>query len=166
MSSTITPLMMKSSEREAKNFLVYWRPETVESQFRLNSLLEYAGSEQFDDRVQPGDTLWIVSSRDGVLYLLGRLVVGMAMSTAEIEALGHTDLWNSTRHVLAAEGTAQPMQQIRLNEVAADLSFQSTRAPRLKIEQGRVNAQSLQAMRQLTTESAAMLSRIWEPLPR
>jgi hypothetical protein len=149
--------------RMPRNFLVYWRPQTVEYQFRLNIPLDHAGSEQFDKRVQPGDTLWMVTSRDGVLFLLGRLIVGAGPMTraAAIRRLGRTNLWDATRHVVAADETAAPLQQIALNGVAADLAFQSARAPRLRVMNGRVNPQSLQRMRELRPESVALLSGIW-----
>lgn len=149
--------------RSPKNFLVYWRPSTADAHFRLNIPLDHAGSEQFDDRVQTGDTLWIATARKGDLFLLGRLIVGAGpMTRAEAQRqLQRSNLWPSTRHVIAAAGSSVALQHIALNGVAPDLTFRSERAPRLRIIGRRVNPQSLQTMRELTPESVALLSGIW-----
>lgn len=142
------------------NYLVYWRPQTVE-QCCVGETLDYAGSNQFV-KVHSDETLWIVTSRDGILFLVGRLIIREEpMATGRARKQFDHRLWDATHHVRARPGTAAPMQQLRLDGVAPDLTFVSATAPRLKIRRGRINPQSLQTMRRLTPESVALLSRIW-----
>jgi hypothetical protein len=144
------------------HFLMYWRPETADHQLSGEDLLlEHSASGQYD-RLDSGDTLWIVTAwPGGILTLIGRLVVGVVtdQSTAA-KLLGTNDLWTAPYHVIAAPGTSEPMREVDLTDLASELRFASTR-DRLTVIDGRVNANQLQAMRELTPESAALLESRW-----
>jgi hypothetical protein len=140
----------------ATTFLIYWKPETVDANLRLPWLLDHSASEQFD-RVEPGDQVWVATVRVGELFFLGRITVGVRgdLETAE-RALGRTGFWTASHHIVAANGTANAIRQIRLPGIADRLRFESPR-DRLTVLDGMVNAQQLQTMRILTPESAREL---------
>ena len=56
----------------AKHYLSYWRPATADQNLELeDKALDHCASDQYE-KLQPGDTLWLVTARDGRLHLLGR----------------------------------------------------------------------------------------------
>lgn len=60
----------------ARNFLLFWLPETVEFHLNCSYLLQNVGSSQIQ-RASVGDTIWIVTTSEGFeLGLAGRLRVG------------------------------------------------------------------------------------------
>lgn len=148
----------------ARNFLLFWRPETVESHLNDNYLLNHAGSNQLN-RAAAGDTLWIVTTGEGdELCLAGRLKVGAVVRLAEAcRRLGRADLWASDWHALAAPGTAQRMCGIGLGNAAADLRFcgmNETNCLTLTISGG-VHPSQLKIMRQLDSASSLMLAQLY-----
>lgn len=148
----------------AKNFLLYWRPETVESHLNENYLLNHAGSNQLA-RAQTGDTLWIVTTGEAdELGLAGRLKVGAVVSLEEAcRRLGRNDLWASRWHALAAPGTAQRMCGLSLMEIAHELRFVDDDAPHLFVSKfGGVSAEQLRRMRELDASSSKLLAEIYQ----
>ena len=140
----------------AKNFLLYWRPETVESHLSENYLLNHAGSNQLA-RAQTGDILWIVTTGEAdELGLAGRLKVGALVSLEEAcRRLGRNDLWTSRRHALAAPGIAQRMCGLSLMEIAHELRFVHDGAAQLFVSKfGGVSAEQLRRMRELDASSS------------
>ena len=147
----------------ARNFLLYWRPETVESHLNDNYLLNHAGSNQLG-RAQAGDVLWIVTTGEaGELGLAGRLKVGAVVSLDEAcRRLGRSDLWQSRYHALAAPGTARPMCGLSLLEVAPELRFVDEGTDRLEISShGGVSAGQLRRMRELDAASSRLLATVF-----
>jgi hypothetical protein len=144
------------------DFLMYWRPETADNALAGEDLLlNHSASGQYD-RLTPGDTLWIATAwPGGILTLIGRLVVGVVTDQATAsKLLGTDDLWDAPYHVVAAEGTAEPMREVDLTDLATQLRFVSAH-DRLTVIDGRVNANQLQAMRQLTADSARLMESRW-----
>jgi hypothetical protein len=147
----------------SRHFLLYWRPETVEFHLACDYLLRNAGSNQLE-RVNAGDTLWIVTTGESYqLGLAGRLRVGAVVTLAEATTrLGTADLWPSRLQALAAPGTAEPMRGVNLAEVAPDLTFVDSVVNKLVVKNdGQVNPQLLKTMLELSSGSAAMLERLW-----
>ena len=147
----------------ARNFLLYWRPETVESHLSENYLLNHAGSNQLG-RAQTGDTLWIVTTGEAdELGLAGRLKVGAVVSLAEAQRrLGRDDLWASRWHALAAPGTARRMCGVSLLDVVHELRFVDAGADRLFVSaHGGVSVEQLRVMRELENASAGLLSAVF-----
>lgn len=146
----------------SKNYLLYWKLKTVEYHYYGESL-DHVASDQLG-KVEPGDTLWVVTVRAGELFLVGRLRVGQVVDEAESDAVFDDDLLREARwHVIAEGGTAEPMQLINLSDlrVTYSLRFQS-QADRLRLDRrGRLNSPSLYQMRLLTDESAALLNYVW-----
>ncbi len=138
--------------------LAYWKPKTAAHNLEVGGALNHAASNQFH-RVEEGDTVWLVFVRSGELLLLGGIKVGQVTdSEGAALALGTRDLYESDHHILAANGTAHPIQEIPITHLASRLRFESKGgSDRLKIEAGHVNPQQLQTMRVLTQDSAEML---------
>lgn len=146
-----------------QNFMLYWRPETVESHLNENYLLNHAGSNQLN-RVSAGDVLWIVTTGEAdELGLAGRLKVGAVVSLAEAKRrLGREDLWASLYHALAAPGTARRMCGASLIDVAHELRFVDAGADRLHVSaHGGVSVEQLRTMRELDAASARMLYAVF-----
>ncbi len=145
----------------ARNFLLYWLPETVESHLNENYLLNHAGSNQLN-RAAPGDVLWIVTTGEAdELGLAGRLQVGAVVTLEEAKRrLGRNDLWASRWHALAAPGTARRMCGISLIDVATELRFVDAGADRLIVSNyGGVSSDQLCRMRELDVASGRLLSQ-------
>lgn len=142
-----------------RNFLLYWRPKTVERHLVSRFLLENAGSNQLG-RVAPRDTLWIVTTGEAHdLCLVGRLRVGEVVTLKEAHArLGTSDLWPSRYHALAAPGTAEPMRAVSLSDVVHRLRFINSAARQFSISSfGGVHPEQLRVMRELDQPSCTLL---------
>jgi hypothetical protein len=152
------------------DYLAYWKPSTVNQNMDVGGRLNHCASNQFG-RVMVGDIVWLISVDSGVLYLINKITVGQVTDfEGAALSLGTRHLWDSTHQILAAEGTAQPMQKPSIAHLAGSLRFASKGGKdRLKIDAGVINPQQLQTMRLLTPDSAAMLrvevDRLDEPQP-
>lgn len=145
------------------DYLLYWKPETVDYELAQNVLLNHAASNQLK-HVQPGDTVWIATVRSGSLKLIGHLQVGLVTDGPNaMDLLGVEDLWEADYHLIAREGATEPMREIAIDDLASSLRFisQSNR-DRLLIQDGCVNPQQLQSMRKLQPETAELLLRVWQ----
>lgn len=139
-----------------QSLLAYWKPETADREIERGATLDHAASEQFK-RVDIGDHVWIVTTRGGQLSLLGRIIVGHVTDQGGAsKLLGTEDLWRSSHHIVAATGTAEPVREIDISELAGSLRFESKR-DRLSVDAGMVSAQQLQTMRILHPDSASDL---------
>lgn len=147
----------------SRNFMLYWRPETVERHLNENYLLNHAGSNQLN-RVAADDILWIVTTGEAdELGLTGKLRVGEVVSLEEAKRrLGRNDLWASRYHALAAPGTARRMCGASLIDVAHELQFVDSGAPWLFVSaHGGVSSEQLRAMRELDVASAGLFSAVF-----
>jgi hypothetical protein len=147
----------------SKHFLQYWKAaQVVRERKSSNPFVDHSGSEQLY-KVNPGDTVWIVTVIKGVLLLLGKIQVGARTKHDEaVKLLGRGNLWESTYHVIAEAGTAEPMREINLMEIAQRLRFvSSTNRDRLTIINGHADGKQLQAIRELSPASIALLESEW-----
>ena len=145
------------------DYLLYWKPQTVNLTLARGGSLDHAASEQLH-RVSTGDTLWIVTVRSGSLRLIARLRVGHVTDReGASRLLGTDDLWEANHHVVAQDNTAEALTEVGIDHLASSLRFESQAGKdRLAIDDGYVKAQQLQTMRILTWESALSLQQIWE----
>jgi hypothetical protein len=145
----------------SRNLLLYWKPETADYNMGLNDEgLEHAASNQLG-RAKRGDTLWIVTVRDGRLFLINRFRIDL--STDQHRAARRlnkpaSSLWDAKFHVLTDD--PEPLQNLDINDIAASLRFEGVN-DRLRLRDGLVNPQQLQTMRYLTTDSAHLLAERW-----
>ena len=128
--------------------------------------LDYAGSEKLG-HVDVGDTLWPVTTDNGALYLIGRVVVGTKIQGQENaeEFFKNRRLWQSTWHVAAQPGTVSVGQWLDLSGIVGQLRFDS-KADRLTVLPGnKINGQQLRSNRKLTQASVALLANALELEP-
>lgn len=103
------------------HFLSYWKPESAETAGAHDDLLEHSASDQYK-RVEPGDTVWIVTFSDGGLWLIGRIVVGQVTDQAGAERrFGTDDLWDAKYHIIAVKGTEIPVSDLDIKNLAGSL---------------------------------------------
>lgn len=148
----------------ARDYLAYWKPSTVDVQLETGGLQAHAASNQFG-RVQAGDTVWLVTVRDGRLRLITRIVVGHRIGQAEATRLlgcEPDELWEAEYHILAAKGTEREITDVDIQHLAPSLRFESAGGhDRLTIARdGTVSAQQLQTMRVLSAASAGLLAGV------
>ena len=138
----------------ARSFMQYWKPAEAK---KATGTLEHTAGDQLR-RVQRGDVVWIVTVFDGKLWTLGRIVAGFIGGQRATERwLRSTNLWPAKTHVVAAPRSARRPRLTDLTELAPGLRFKGTvdRLPR------RFSGTNLQTMRELSRESAKMVSRAW-----
>lgn len=144
------------------DYLSYWKRSTVQRVLEDESpLLGHAASEQYG-RVEPGDTVWIVTTwSGGHLMLLGPILVAQRTDRETAATLLRTDdLWEATHHILAPRGREAVARDVDLSDLAADLRFESDR-DRLDTSDPPKIASQMQSMRRLTPGSAALLRERW-----
>jgi len=152
--------------RHAQDLLLYWSPKTVKGVLREEDTLDYVASNQLR-RADSGDVIWVVTSYDGELTLLGKVVVDVVTSrSAALSRLGRKGVWGDKSHyALAVPGSEESLREVSLRDVAGQLRFIASqpKSTRLHIdERNRVNAQELQTMRRLDSASAELLERLWK----
>lgn len=131
-------------------------------------LLHTAGNVFVDRGVEPGDRVYLVTVRDGVLHLLGRMDVGFVTDTAyAAAALGYAPR-EADDHLLASECTALRLDHRVSHDVASKLIFEGVRGLQ-KLEYkdlGVLDERCLRGVRRLTDASAAVLDGLLagEPL--
>jgi hypothetical protein len=150
----------------ARDFLAYWRPDTVESVIERSGrrALDHAASDQFG-RVAKGNTVWLVTIREGQLRLVTRIIVehvtGQA-GAARFLGCRPAELWKAEYHIVAARGTKLPIMDTDISHLAPLLRFESAVGrDRLDVrDDGTVNPQQLQTMRVLLPASADLLDAV------
>lgn len=155
----------------AAQFINYWTPDTAARELErvdADPYANHAASGQFG-RVHPGDVLWIVTAwPGGHLALLARVPVGAVTDPAGAAVLLGKDpgaLYPAPFHVVAPDGAAEPMRNIDLSDVVADLRFESAN-DRLRVSgNGRIDPSQLQTMRRLTPATAELLEAVWRQAP-
>jgi hypothetical protein len=144
----------------AKHFLQYWRPEQVDYNFEIDPTLNHTASGQFH-RVSEDDVIWIVTIRpQGKLSLVGRIEVSKVTRQAEAERLIGMPLYKAAYHAIAKDGTVEIQCETVISGLAARLRFASAK-DRLTVVNGRVDGKQLQAIRELTPDSALLLEETW-----
>jgi hypothetical protein len=144
-----------------RDFLAYWKPSTVDTQVETGGPQKHAASNQYG-RVSKGDTVWLVTVRDGRLRFVTRIVVGQVTGqprAASVLGCRPEDLWEAEYHILAAPGTELQIMDTDIQHLAPSLRFESAGGhDRLILtDDGMVNAQQLQTMRVLSSASVDLL---------
>ncbi len=146
------------------DFLLYWRPSTVEST-PVDREQWWAGSSQFaEDRVRSGDLIWAVTSFAAEdLCLVARIPVERVVhSRAAAVAIVGEDAWRDASHfAIGTKKSSRPKQDINLSKIARRLAFDTKDAKSRRLPKG-FDGKNLQAMRRLTPESSAVLQQAWD----
>jgi hypothetical protein len=140
------------------DFTTYWLPEQIRD--NQGTLLGHAADNNFHD-VLPGDTVWVVTVRGGKLFVFGRIVVARVLDQARAEQLLGERLWEAEHHIYCPKQRAETTRLVPVGKDTWKLTFISDTSPRLTPKAGRVDAQQLRRVRQLTPTAGAMLERIW-----
>ena len=146
-----------------RNFLLYWKPGRVKWALDRGWVARNMGSDQLY-RARRGDTVWGATVYSpGELVLVGRLRVGECTDYEGAKRILDTDdVIEKNYQVIAEAGTAERVREVDLMDLAGELRFVSKAGKdRLQVTDGRVKAQQLQTMRELTEDSAAMLEERW-----
>jgi hypothetical protein len=142
------------------HYLAYWKAENAKySDESYGGKLLHAASAYYS-KVHKHDTVWIVTSKQGVFYLLGPIVMDVKVNTQEAERrLGMSGLHNAEYHILAKEEKAAEMKWIDVTNKLPKLRFSGTDKDRLPLGWG---AGNLQSVRTLTEDSGKMLRQIYD----
>jgi len=138
-------------------YLAYWKPEQVDWDDTASQMLDHAASQQYH-KVRNGDHVYLLTSRQGNLYLLGRIIVDAIVGQREAASrLGcePEELWEADYHILAAPGTTMPVHPIACEDALRRLYTVSAGQPQQIKEP--ITAQRFQTMRQITPGSATVL---------
>jgi hypothetical protein len=149
------------------DYMAYWKTVQVRmglEESRNGQLFDHAASKQFR-KIRPGDTVWIVNIERGThrFLLVGRLEVGMVCGQRTAERrLGRTTLYEAPFHVLAIDGSEEPIREIPLDPVARRLRFVSPEpSDRLTITTGQIDQQQVRRLRELTPETVDLFEQLW-----
>jgi hypothetical protein len=140
------------------DFTTYWLPQQVRD--NQGALLDHAADNNFRD-VAPGDTVWVVTVRQGELFLVGRIPVARVLDQADAEELLGGPLWEADFHIYCPKKRAEPAGLVPVGKETWKLSFVSDTSPSLNPKAGKLDAQQVRRVRRLTPASAAILSRVW-----
>jgi hypothetical protein len=145
-----------------RHFFQLWHHTTADWHLECSWVLDHTASDQKRlGNVEPDDTVWAITVYPGgKLVLLGRLVVEDCIDQKSAEERFDYEVWEAKYHAIAKPGTVESLQKVDLMDLAQDLRFVSKKN-RLRVTDGRVMAQQLQSMRELTPESARMLEEKW-----
>jgi hypothetical protein len=148
----------------SRDFLAYWKPSAVDAQLLVGGELDHAAGSQYR-RTRPGDTVWLVTVRDGRLRLVTRILVEHVTDQAGAGRLLGVDperLWAADWHIIAVKGSEWPILDVDIHDLVPSLRFESKSGrDRLAVEDdGTITAQQLQTMRVLSPGSAELLAAV------
>jgi hypothetical protein len=154
------------------DYMAYWKTDQVRAAIEdaaEGHMVDHAASEQFG-KVQPGDTVWIVNIEKGThrFLLVARIEVGAVVGQREANRVlkdrygDDYDVYRATHHLIAIEGSEEPGREIPLGAVARRLRFVSPEPrDRLTITDGRIDAQQVRSLRELTPETIEIFEGLW-----
>jgi hypothetical protein len=148
----------------SRDFLAYWKPSAVDRQKEKRGRLAHAAGNQYR-RTRPGDTVWLVTVREGQLRLVTRIVVGHVTDQAGAARLlgcKPAELWDADWHIVATKGTELGIVDADIQHLARSLRFESAGGhDRLAVDdEGTITVQQLQTMRVLSPASADSLAGV------
>lgn len=138
-------------------YLAYWKPEQVDWENPASHRLDHAASQQFY-KVCPGDRVYLLTSKEGVMYLLGRILVGRLTDQQEAARLLNQEpdeLWEADYHILAQPNTAMPLNPIECEKALREVFVISAGDPE-RIKEP-ITGQRFQSMREINADSADLL---------
>lgn len=159
---------LRSEAREratvSQAFTHYWTRAMLRSaESDAGEPLVHTASNVFVDRgIERGDRIYVVTVKDGGLYLLGRMVVGVVCDSEYAAAALGKPPWEAEDHLLASACTALRLDRRVSHDIASRLTFEGARgAVKLAYKDiGVLDEQSLRGVRQLTEASADVLDQL------
>jgi hypothetical protein len=114
--------------------------------------------------VQKDDSVYIVTVRKGLLYLIGRLTVASVCSYTEAqEILATDDLWEAEDHIIAASATPMRFKFKVPFAITQKLRFITSAGavpPVTDMKTGCLHQQTLRRVRELSPASARLLDKL------
>jgi|GEM_PF-2949240 Predicted restriction endonuclease len=157
LGSLKIPSLSRSSS--ARSYLTYWKPRNIDWQNPGGIVLDHSAGDQLR-RVMPSDRLYIISYRNGVYYLLGRIVAAQITNqTKAARLLGRRpkDLWESDYHVVGAEPVMRAVA-IPFTEILENLELNSQH--KIGTLNGPNSVQSFRVIREITASSSVVLDAL------
>lgn len=149
-----------------RHYLYYSKSSQIARDLDTNgpdgSPLNHWASNQFK-KLEQGDHVWLVTSEEKQLFLVGHLVVDQVLDTAgAVQYLGTDDLYEkSDYHIVASEADREFMVVVNIDELVPLLRFEGPN-DRIDLSQGSGGlGQRLQTIRHLTPESVTLLEAHW-----
>jgi len=146
-----------------RQFLAYWKPEKVDRRLRLGDYFDqnHSASNQFR-KVTKGDTVWVVTIRDGRLHFITRIIVEQITNqynTARLLRCKRHHLREAEFHIIGAPGRGMPIWNADIHGLAEKIRFVSAAGPDMLTigKDGAVMAQQFRILRELTPQSADLL---------
>ena len=146
------------------NWINYWTGDTMDREVTHVPLNHTAANKFYERGVRPGDTVFVLSFRNGDLFIVARLVVAeiVGQSAAE-QQLGH-DLWQAKDHLIAVPGrsTAVRNDAIVPDNRMSDIGFIDKSGARShpKRNNGKVEPQTFRHIRQIDSATATLFESV------
>src|ERR1700722_5640594 len=139
----------------SSQFMFYWKLDEIDASLAYG-LLPHAASNQFNS-VAPGDTLWICGSRTQTdLLTIGPLLVHEMVTQEEADRRMGGSTLETKYHAFASDENTSPTREVSLPSMMSRVRFVSRE--RASLDLGKNLGGQLQRIRQLTPESAALIS--------
>lgn len=122
--------------------------------------LDYTGSNIFRQRgVSPGDSVYVVTILNGVLYLLGKMQVERLCDYEEAEKYMRHQPWQARDHVIGSHGTPKRFEGEVPPEITGQLTFISSQGNMSVrwVSADWLDRQTLRGVREITSGSAKKL---------
>jgi hypothetical protein len=155
----------------ARYFTHYWTRDNCDHYMTVGEEglpLDHTAGSQFTRRgVEVGDFVYVVTRRQGKLFLIGKLQIGeLVFSDKEAENRIGYEPWSAPEHLIAQSCTPMRLYRQVPLDVARSLRFISSKGVRpLKFtSKTDLDPQTLRTVRQLTHSSAALLDELLEPM--
>lgn len=133
---------------------------------KIRADLDHTASDLFDDRgVGPGDSLYVITFRDGDLEVVGRMIVDEVVGYREACRRLDYSPWESRDHAMARKSEMTPMVfDVKVKPADVRLLLFTNRnetveSPPARWPDGRVNHQTFRGVRRITADAAAILDR-------
>jgi hypothetical protein len=96
--------------KEERSYTTYWKNETWDdhaSEIPNGDPLDHTASNKFRDRgVSARDSVYVVTVKQGRLFVAGKMIVGQVCGRADAEKiLGTTNVWDAQDHLIASAST-------------------------------------------------------------
>ncbi|MSP81283.1 MAG: hypothetical protein EXR02_09530 [Rhodospirillales bacterium] len=134
-----------------------WTPDGYKGK-KEGDPVDYSGGSDFE-KLRQDDRLFVLTLKNGTVYLLGAMTVGEVVDTATAKRLRGRVYAGKSQHVLAKQGTAsgfafRPVPNERLGE----FRFIARNGENgVKLKDGRPNPQTLRRLRRVTDQTATDL---------
>jgi hypothetical protein len=136
-------------------YLSYSKPDQVDWEDPSSDIIDYSASQQYH-KVRAGDQVYILTSSEGKMFLVGRIIVDYVVGRQEASTrLGCTPEYEADYYILPAPGTAAPVVLIECEDALRQLYVVSGGRPE-RIKEP-ITGQRFQAMREISPGSATIL---------